>query len=54
MHAAGEAFGIDRVRTTLQTTRSAGQAIEALLTAIGGFLGDITQYDDLTLIARRR
>lgn len=51
LSATGEAFGIERVRATLQTTRSAGQAIEALLTAIGGFLGDITQYDDLTLIA---
>ena len=47
----GEAFGMDRVRATLQQTRSAGQAIEAMLTAIGGFLGDVTQYDDLTLIA---
>ncbi len=51
LSASGEAFGLDRVRVTLQNTRSAGHAIEALLTAIGGFLGDITQYDDLTLIA---
>lgn len=51
LSSSGEVFGMDRVRATLQTTRSAGQAIEALLTSIGGFLGDITQYDDLTLIA---
>jgi len=47
----GESFGMDRVLSTLQQTRSAGHAIEAMLTAIGGFLGDVTQYDDLTLIA---
>jgi phosphoserine phosphatase RsbU/P len=51
LSAAGEVFGIERVRETLKSARSAGHAIEALLTAIGGFLGDITQYDDLTLIA---
>jgi phosphoserine phosphatase RsbU/P len=51
LSSAGEVFGMDRVRATLQNTRSAGQAIEGLLTAIGGFLGDVTQYDDLTLIA---
>lgn len=51
LSSAGEVFGMDRVRATLQNTRSAGQAIEALLTAIGDFLGDVTQYDDLTLIA---
>jgi phosphoserine phosphatase RsbU/P len=51
LSASGESFGLERVRTTLQNTRSAGHAIEALMTAIGSFLGDITQYDDLTLIA---
>jgi sigma-B regulation protein RsbU (phosphoserine phosphatase) len=51
LSSAGEVFGTERVRETLKSTRSAGQAIEALLTAIGSFLGDVTQYDDLTLIA---
>lgn len=51
LSSAGEVFGTERVRETLKGTRSAGQAIEGLLTAIGGFLGDVTQYDDLTLIA---
>lgn len=51
MSSSGEAFGMERVRATLKNTRSAGHAVEALMTSIGEFLGDVTQYDDTTLIA---
>lgn len=48
---SGEAFGLDRVKAVLTKSRSAGQTIESLLTAVGEQLGDVTQYDDLTMIA---
>lgn len=48
---SGEPFGLERVKYVFAQSRSAGQAIEAMLTAVGQVLGDVTQYDDLTMIA---
>jgi sigma-B regulation protein RsbU (phosphoserine phosphatase) len=47
----GEAFGLARVRPLLVAARSAGQAIESLTHSVGVYFGDVTQYDDLALIA---
>lgn len=49
--AAGEPFGLARVKTVLAAARSAGQAIEALTSAVEAHFGDIEPFDDLALIA---
>lgn len=51
---SGEPFGLPRVQYVFAQSRSAGQSIEAMLTAVGQVLGDVTQYDDLTMIAMFR
>ncbi|WP_170113293.1 SpoIIE family protein phosphatase [Ahniella affigens] len=51
---SGDPFGLERVKHVLAQSRSAGQTIESLLTAVGQVLGDVTQYDDLTMIALYR
>lgn len=51
---SGEPFGLERVQYVFSQSRSAGQAVESLLTAVGQVLGDVTQYDDLTMIALYR
>lgn len=48
---SGEPFGLERVKYVLSQSRSAGQTVESMLTAVGQVLGDVTQYDDLTMIA---
>ncbi len=50
-NADDEAFGLARVKVLLAAARSAGQAIESLTRGVSDFYGDVTQYDDLALIA---
>lgn len=50
-NAADEPFGLARVKSLLVATRSAGQAIETLTSAVEAHYGDIEPFDDLALIA---
>ena len=47
----GQAFGLARARAVLVNTRSAGQAIEALTSAVRQHRGDAASNEDLCLIA---
>ncbi|MBP7624650.1 MAG: SpoIIE family protein phosphatase [Xanthomonadales bacterium] len=50
-NADDEAFGLGRVHALLAAARSAGQAIEALTSAVEAYYGDLEPFDDLALIA---
>ena len=47
-------FGVERIVAVLGEAPGAAHAIEALVTALGAFVGDAAQSDDLTLVVLER
>ena len=53
-NSQSELFGIERVAQTMVKSGDAAKMIEALLVALGEFVGAEPQHDDLTLVALER